>query len=404
MRIVLTNKSVNIAGGENYVLYLASELRKRNHYVIIAPLKDSELADKSKELGYETLEMKYSARGMDEIMLALDFANKLRAKKVDVIHTNSNTDRTIGALASKLLRCKNIAQIHSHFSVRQRIHHGLRNRLIDHFITDSHSSRNQLLNSDHLKESRVTAIHIGIPEISIPLPKHQRSLARKNLNIDDSEILISALGRMVPFKGHVYLLRAFKKILDRQTNTKLMIIGDGEIKEELLNECNQLNIIDRVIFPGYRTDTECLLPATDIFVHPSLVNGGESFPIAVLLALRSGLPIVATDVSDIPLQVVNGFNGYIVNSANTEMLAERISYLATHQDTRVKFGTNSIQHFKNNFTLSRMTDKTENLYYSLIREGINKSGKHCLLVGNKQHQNFLFTKIGADAPHLTIRD
>lgn len=63
MNIVLTNDAKTLAGGENYVLFLAQGLMERGHKVIIAPLSDSELADKSREMDFETIEIPYSAKG-----------------------------------------------------------------------------------------------------------------------------------------------------------------------------------------------------------------------------------------------------------------------------------------------------------------------------------------------------
>lgn len=368
MNIVLTNKAVNIAGGENYVLYLAEGLRERNHNVIIAPLANSELAAKSIELGFETIEMNYSAKGLDEIPLIFDFAKKLKNKKIDIIHTNSNTDRTVGAFASRLLKCKNIAQIHSHFSIKQRSHHNFRNNFIDHFITDSISSQNQLVHSDKIDKERVTTIHIGIPKTNVVLTHEEKIKLRNEFNISENDFLIGTIGRLVPFKGHIYLLRAFKDILAQHPDSKLMIVGDGEIQDELISASQELGIFSSVIFPGYRTDVDRLLSIFDLYTHPSIDHGGESFPIAVLLALRAGLPIVASKVSDIPFQVKNDFNGFIVEPGNADELSARISQLINNNNLKKSFAENSINHFYNNFTLKRMINNIELLYEKVLSE------------------------------------
>jgi glycosyltransferase involved in cell wall biosynthesis len=369
MRIVLTNKSTTIAGGEDYVLYLASGLRERKHDIIIAPLRNSELASKSKEQGFETVEMDYSAKGLDEIPLIFDLAKKLKNKKVDIIHTNSNTDRTIGAFTSRLLKCKNIAQIHSHFSITQRIHHSFRNKFIDHFITDSYSSRNQLIHYDKIHENRVSVIHIGIPKNKIEVSEQIKNKLRNDFGLGENNILIGAIGRLVKFKGHIYLIRAFKKIIETHPNIRMMIIGDGEIKDELFYACKELGITDKVFFPGYRTDVDQLLSIFDLYIHPSIDNGGESFPIAVLLALRAGLPVIATRVSDIPLQVKNGYNGFIVDAGNANQLSNKISELIENTEIRKTFGVNSTTHYYENFTLESMVNRMELLYRKIINVG-----------------------------------
>ncbi|MCX8010951.1 MAG: glycosyltransferase family 4 protein [Ignavibacteria bacterium] len=367
MKIVLTNNEQTIAGGENYVLFLAEGLSKIGHETIIAPRQGSELEKKSKELGYQTIPMNYESKGK-ELFSALRFRELLKKENVDLIHTNSNFDRTIGAITARLLRCKSIASVHSCLSIQHNITHLVRNKfLIDYFITDSFASRDILVNDDKIPQSKVEVIHIGIPATSIKVSDELRVNTRKSFGIQDEEILLGCVSRLVEFKGHTFLIQALAEALKELPKLKLIIIGDGELMNDLVNEAKVLGVSDNVHFVGYRSDLENFMSAFDIFVHPSIDFGGESFPIAVLSALSAGLPIIASDVADVKYQVFDGFNGFITEPKNVIELKNKILELSINFNQRIKFGKNSLTHFQNNFTIEIMVDKVNQLYHKVLK-------------------------------------
>jgi glycosyltransferase involved in cell wall biosynthesis len=366
MNIVLTNEAKDIAGGENFVLYLAKGLQNKNHNVIIAPLLGYKLAEIAKK-DFEVIEVKYESHGK-EFGLAKHLANQLRGRHIDIIHTNSNTDRTIGALTARKLNCGSVAQIHSCLSIRHNLTHWVRNKYwIDHFITDSASSTKILVENDKIAKEKVSTIHIGIPSDTISVSADQRIKMRKELNVSDDEILIGAISRLVPFKGHSVLLKAFSQALSKTQNLKLVLIGDGELKESLVAEANELGIGNRVIFAGYQTELNGFMSAFDVFVHPSIDFGGESFPIAVLLSLCAGLPVIASDVADIKHQVMNNQNGFLVEPGNVDLLKNKIETLAANSLIREKFSKKSLSHFQNNFSVEFMVGKIEDIYKTIIK-------------------------------------
>jgi glycosyltransferase involved in cell wall biosynthesis len=366
MNIVITNDAKDIAGGEKYVLYLAKGLKNKNHNVIIAPLQGSDLAAKAKQ-DFEIIEVEYSAHGK-EFGLSKYLANRLRDKHIDIIHTNSNTDRTIGSLTARKLRCGSVAQIHSCHSIRHNPTQWWRNKFwIDHFITDSACSTKILIEQNKIAKDKVSTIHIGIPSDAVRISEKQRVETRKELNVNNNEFLIGAISRFVPFKGHSYLLYAFNKALLTIPNLKLILIGDGELKESLIAQANELGICNKVIFVGYQTELDGFMSALDLFVQPSLDFGGESFPIAVLLSLCAGLPIIASDVSDIKFQVENMHNGFLVQPGNVEMLADKIKVLATNNLMLKQFSQYSLSHFQKNFTIESMVEKIERIYNTVLK-------------------------------------
>lgn len=119
-----------------------------------------------------------------------------------------------------------------------------------------------------------------------------RNRIRQELKLKD-EMLIVHVGAMRRQKNHMFLLDIFNEVLKKQNNSKLLLVGDGELKEQILNKIYKLQIEDNVIILGNRNDIPDILSAADIFLFPSFYEG---FPNAVLEAQTSGLPCLISDV------------------------------------------------------------------------------------------------------------
>src|SRR5512133_2944636 len=112
MNIALTNCAATIAGGENFVLFLARGLEMNGHRVCIAALQGSDLADEALARGFDTVGIPYCS---DHRMIhsVAKLTTALRSRDIDIVHTNANHDRTVGAFAARRLRCACIASVHS---------------------------------------------------------------------------------------------------------------------------------------------------------------------------------------------------------------------------------------------------------------------------------------------------
>ncbi len=118
-----------------------------------------------------------------------------------------------------------------------------------------------------------------------------RTEIREELQISD-KFVIGNVGRIDALKNHSYLLEVFKAILEKKENAKLLLVGDGILREQIEKKAEELNIRDKVIMTGVRTDVNKLLQAMDCFVFPSLREG---LPVTVVEAQAAGLPCFISD-------------------------------------------------------------------------------------------------------------
>ena len=126
--------------------------------------------------------------------------------------------------------------------------------------------------------------------------KQLRSLSEKTLPKKFKEIfnqpVVITSGRLIHAKGQLHLLRVFKVICQRNKKIKLVMIGEGPLKEKLLQICKDLRIQDRVFLPGFQTNPMAWVAKACLFVLPSLAEG---FPNALLEAMALSVPVISTD-------------------------------------------------------------------------------------------------------------
>ena len=367
MKILLTNDAMTIAGGENYVLYLAEGLSAKGHEVLTAPLAGSELERVSLERGYETFGIPYGAHGKEFNAVRL-MTRVLKGKNIDIVHTNSNLDRTIAAAAGKFIGAKNISTIHSCLSINRNVIHWYRNKyLINHFTPVGHSTRKIMIETDKISPKKITVVHIGIPEDKIKRTEEGRNKVREEFGIKKNDIVLGSLSRLVEFKGHRFLLEAFKQLVERgNQDIRLMIAGEGELKENLIRLTAEYEIQDKVIFTGARKDVHDILSAFDIFTQFSIDAGGETFPVAIIEALSAELPVVGSRVGDIEYMIDDNKNGFLVGPEKITQFNEGILRLVNNSDLRGEMGRASRRKFLNEFTLDKMINNMEIVYRKVV--------------------------------------
>ncbi len=148
------------------------------------------------------------------------------------------------------------------------------------------------------------------------------------------ENIILNVGRLVPEKGQAYLLEAFKML--NNPKWRLIILGDGPLKNDLLGKAKQLQIDKQLIMPGAVSNVDEWLARASVFVLSSV---SEGFPNSLLEAMAAGLPCVSFDCDAGPRDIIrNGVNGILVQTKNIQELADKINILINNPQLRSSMG------------------------------------------------------------------
>jgi len=367
MNILLSNSTDIFAGGEDYVFILAKHLRLRGHTVSVSALPGHLLMEKCSSAGIPAVPIDY--RGMDRVFaVASTLRRELRSRAIDVVHSNANYDRTAAALAAVGTPTRHVAGIHSTHSIQHNFTHWLRNRWgIDHFITDADAGKEVLIREDHIDARRITTVPIGIEDEPPEERAAARLATREHLGVKDQTVVIGNVARLVPFKGHRILLDAIALVARQEPDVLFPIIGDGELLETLQQQARSLGVAEKIRFLGFQDNLHLWYPAFDVYCHSSLEMAAEMFPIAILRALSTGLPVVCSRVGGIALMVREGISGYLVPPEDPGALAASLLQVIRDAALRKRMGAGSAALFREQFHAAAMAEKVEHVYRDLER-------------------------------------
>lgn len=204
-----------------------------------------------------------------------------------------------------------------------RLLYGVAGRSVDGFIAVSEDVAAAVLTNFRAPRRRVFTIPNGVDTERYG-QTIDRGSVRQRVEIPvDARVLI-VVAKLMEQKGHAFLLRALPSLLERFADLHVLLVGDGPLRAALAETIAGLHGGQRVHLAGNRRDVSDLLAASDLFVLPSLWEG---LPMALLEAMATGLPVVATRVSGSAQAVVDGESGLLVPAADVERLSKAIGTL-----------------------------------------------------------------------------
>jgi glycosyltransferase involved in cell wall biosynthesis len=196
---------------------------------------------------------------------------------------------------------------------------------------------------------RLCTVHNGVGGEAISAPR----------NLD--ALTFITVGRLDAIKNHAMMVRAFARVAAVQPRARLMLVGDGPQRAALEALVDELGVRAQVELPGFRTDVSELLARADVFLMSSHYEG---ISIALLEAMRAGLPAVATRVGGIPETVLPQRTGLLVESGDTEAFADAMTTLAASPELRRKLGNAAKEFQHQEFSLDVMLARYGALYSS----------------------------------------
>ena len=362
--------SMDIAGVEKVVYSIVKGLDNEKFSFSICCLDFiGELGERLIKEGFEVISLDRTP-GTD-FSLIRKLIRILKDQQIDIVHTHQYTPYFYGATAAIFSgRSKVIFTEHGrHQPDRLRPRRVIYNQFLNLFtgrITGvSNFSKDSLVRFERLPARKIDVIYNGIKleEFKISI---DREAKRMELGMDRDEIAIGMIGRFDPVKNHSLLLEAFKEVIKNIPKAKLLLIGDGPLRESLQFTVYSLQLERNVIFLGIRRDIPQVLQALDIYCLSSIA---EATSLTLLEAMAVGLHVVATDAGGNPEIVLRDQTGILVSPSNYIEFAKAIITLAQDSEKRRRMGEAGKKRVKSLFTMDKMLEQYENLYLSLTKSG-----------------------------------
>ncbi|KAA3598719.1 MAG: glycosyltransferase family 1 protein [Calditrichaeota bacterium] len=294
----------------------------------------------------------------------------LKKQKPQILHTHTSKAGIVGRLAGFLARIP--VRVHSPHG---HIFYGYFDRfttkffiLIEKFFA---KTSHKILNltdegrSDHIKEKidkpeKFETVYCGI--FLDDFKNCTKSEIRTEFGVNESEFLVGFVGRLTEIKGCDIFLKGAKQVSEKADNVKFMVVGDGELREQVHTLAKNLGISDKVIFTGMRNDIPQIFKALDVFV---LTSRNEGLGRVLVEAMVSGIPIVASEVGGVPEVVEYGKSGLLFSSENISELSENILKLVSQNDLKENLISNGKRRAED-FEMQLMIDKVKSIYDSFL--------------------------------------
>ena len=236
-------------------------------------------------------------------------------------------------------------------------------RIADRIVTDSRQLSEEISIRSGLPREKFATIPNGVPEPTVDGEEVDR--LRRRFSLKKEHTVFGMVGRLVPYKGQMLLLRAFNRVAEKIPFVRLLIVGKegqtgylAELQEFVAGNSLQ----KRVIITEYSGNVHNVMSLMDVFVLPS---SGESLPISILESLSLAKPVIATDVGGVANAVREGFNGFLIPEKDERALAERLLTLARDKGLRETFSRNSRALYEKDYRLENMIHRVQDLYLSI---------------------------------------
>jgi glycosyltransferase involved in cell wall biosynthesis len=164
---------------------------------------------------------------------------------------------------------------------------------------------------------------------------------------------------LVPHKGQHYLIEAAAIVVKQVPDVRFVILGDGELREELEREVKRKHLERHVFLAGFRGNALELIKSFDVFVMSSITEG---LCTSLVDAMAASKPTVATTAGGIPEVVVDGETGFLVPPRDPQALADRLVRLLKDAPMRARMGEAGLARARARFTVERMVEETNAVY------------------------------------------
>ncbi len=354
----LITRMDELGGAQVHVRDLSLWLKGQGHEPMVMSGWPGKVSDflESQDITYvEILDLERPINPLKDLKALFQLVRVLRTHKPDLLSCHSSKAGLLGRLAAALSGVPCIFTAHGWaftegVPAKERFVYTFIEKIAAwfsyHIITVSEYDRDLALKNNVVPAAKITAIHNGMPDRPAPVR-----------TITTGPVRLMMVARVGPQKDHARLLRALWGCMD--LDWTLDFIGGGD-DLELRHLATHLGMDARVNFKGERDDVPYLMDKdADVYL---LISNWEGLPRSILEAMRSGLPVIASDVGGVKECVLNDRTGLVVPAGQDEPLLTALRRLIADRDLQMRMGGQGRMHFEANFTFLAMAAKTMAVY------------------------------------------
>lgn len=297
----------------------------------------------------------------------LDIVKIIKKNRIDILHTHGYRSDIIGLVCARLSKRPVVSSVHGWTTSTLKVR---RYEFIDRLALIFF---NRIIAvSNKVEQSLIKA---GVPRRKIKLLPNAidytgnnqdevRYELQKKLGLEKKTKIVGTVARLSCEKGIDFLIYAVKEVIKEKDDVVLVIVGEGREQEKLTLLSERIGLKNRVIFYGFESNISKIYSNLDFFVLPSLTEGT---PMALLEAMAFGVPVIASNVGEVPKIIRDGENGILVEPGNHKMLAEKIAYVLTHPSEARRMADAARKTIELEYDIRKWIRNIEGVYKEIVR-------------------------------------
>ena len=304
----------------------------------------------------------------------------LRDEKPQLVHTHSSKAGVLGRIAAAKLEIPAVHTVHGAAFHRNQPAwmRALFRRAEKHVASDTaqwisvcDAMTDQYVEAGVDDRSKFVTIYSGMDVEPFLNPGDARERIRRQLEIEESDVVVGKIARLFHLKGHDDLITAADRLLQEHAESdriKFLLVGDGVLREQLQERISKLGLSSAFRFAGLVPNTEVpdYIHAMDLVVHTSLREG-----LARVLpqALISGKPVISYDVDGAREVAINGQTGFLLKPGDVDGLIASMQQLVSDPDLRRQLGSTGREMFTDRFRYQTMVREIREVYAEVLNGG-----------------------------------
>jgi glycosyltransferase involved in cell wall biosynthesis len=368
LRILHLISSSGFLGAENVLLELSKETVKQGYWVTIGILENRnnlhrELADKAKEEGIKV--QIFPCAGRFDSKTINSIKNFIDSDRPNILHSHNYKSNFY---AWRALSGRKTPWVTTNHGKRLGMKLSVYNRLNILFMkkADKIVAVSQAL-ADEMTKKGIPSTKILVIDNGIDLQRftnlRENNGLRKSFGLNGNNKTIGTIGSLTEEKGHIYLLEAARQFIDKYPECRFLIVGDGGQRQFLEEKTSRLGLSGRVIFTGSRKEVPEILSMLDAFVLPSIKEG---LPMALLEAMASRVPVIATKVGAIPNVIEDGISGMLIPPRDPKAIVDAVNSLLSNGHSAQEMAQKGFERVRDNFSSKIMSEKYMAVYKELL--------------------------------------
>lgn len=300
---------------------------------------------------------------------ALKVARFIKAKKIEVVHTNSLKADIIGGVAARIVGVPVVWHVRDRIDADYlpasvvRIFRFL-SRVVPTFVIANSASTLETLQLKGRRKSMVIGSGVDVRDYKV---------IGSTPTSDSRRPLIGLVGRISPWKGQHIFIQAAAAIIKKHPEANFQIIGSAlfdetDYEDSLHKLCRDLRITNNIEFVGFVNNVSAWIANMDILVHASTT--GEPYGQVIIQGMAAGKPVVATNGGGVPEIVVEGITGLLVPMGEVGPMADAIEYILDHPSMAATMGSQGRERVLEHFTIQRTARMVEDVYEQVLHHSV----------------------------------